>query len=147
MKKVLKWGGIVLGALVLLAAIGLAVLFGRGTARAEQAHEIAVAAPPVMSEAAAVERGRHLATAILNCTGCHGEELAGDLEFEIPGLFTVPTPNLTVGAGGVGGFYTDEDWVRAIRHGVGHDGRALFIMPSQSFAGLSEADMGALIAY
>ena len=97
MKKVLKWGGIVVGGLVLLAAIVLAVLFGRGTARAEQAHEIAVAAPPVLSDAAAVERGRHLATAILNCTGCHGEGLGGTVEFEAPGLLTIPTPNLTGG--------------------------------------------------
>ncbi|MFN8467022.1 MAG: c-type cytochrome [Caldilineaceae bacterium] len=146
-KKVLKWIAIGLGALVLLAAVVLSVLYGRGTARAEAAHDIAVDVPPVPGDAAAVARGRHLATAILNCSGCHGETLAGAVEFAIPGLLTIPTPNLTAGAGGVGGFYTDEDWVRAVRHGVGHDGRALFIMPSEAFGGLSQADMGALIAY
>ena len=41
----------------------------------------------------------------------------------------------------------DEDWVRAIRHGVGHDGRSLFLMPSVVFQNLSAADVGAIIAY
>lgn len=146
-KKVLKWGAIGLGALVLLAAVVLGVLYGLGTARAAAAHDIAVDVPPVPGDAAAVARGRHLATAILNCSGCHGEALGGGDEFAAPGILTIPTPNLTAGAGGIGNSYTDEDWVRAVRHGVGHDGRALFIMPSQAFAGLSQADMGALIAY
>ena len=67
--------------------------------------------------------------------------------FAVPGLLSIPTPNLTSGAGGVGATNTDEDWVRAIRHGVGHDGRALWVMPSLSFSRLSDEDLGALIAY
>jgi mono/diheme cytochrome c family protein len=62
-------------------------------------------------------------------------------------MLTIPTPNLTSGAGGVGRFFTDEDWVRAIRHGVGHDGRALFVMPSNTFNYIGNEDLGALIAY
>jgi mono/diheme cytochrome c family protein len=55
--------------------------------------------------------------------------------------------NLTSGAGGVGATNSDEDWVRAIRHGVGHDGRGLALMPSSTFYYLSDEDLGALIAY
>jgi mono/diheme cytochrome c family protein len=55
--------------------------------------------------------------------------------------------NLTRGTGGVGGRLSDADWVRAIRFGVGHDGRALAIMPSDESAHLSDADLGAAIAY
>lgn len=60
---------------------------------------------------------------------------------------SIPSPNLTSGAGGIGSFYTDEDWVRAIQHGVGHDGRALFLMISKPYHHLGNEDMGALIAY
>lgn len=66
------------------------------------------------------------------------------------GQYEVPVetiPNLTPGAGGVGAINTDEDWVRAIRHGVGHDGRGLVLMPSGVFYYLSDEDLGALIAY
>ena len=37
--------------------------------------------------------------------------------------------------------------MRAIRHGVSSDGKALVIMPSQSFNELSDDDLGAMIAY
>jgi mono/diheme cytochrome c family protein len=93
-----------------------------------------------------MERGEHLAT-ILLCRSCHSDDLSGKLEFEVPGMLSIPTPNLTSGTGGVGSFYTDEDWVRAIRHGVGHDGRALFIMMSKPYHNLGGEDVGALIAY
>jgi hypothetical protein len=56
-------------------------------------------------------------------------------------------PNLTSGVGGVGATNTDEDWIRAIRHGVGHDGRGLILMPSRIFYYLSDEDLGALLAY
>ena len=65
----------------------------------------------------------------------------------VPGLITMAFPNLTPGAGGVGATNTDEDWVRAIRHGVGHDGRGLSLMPSTTWYYLSDEDLGALIAY
>jgi mono/diheme cytochrome c family protein len=47
----------------------------------------------------------------------------------------------------VGATYTTEDWVRAIRHGVGADRRALFFMLSAAFRQFSAEDTGALIAY
>jgi mono/diheme cytochrome c family protein len=62
-------------------------------------------------------------------------------------LITLSFPNLTAGTGGVGANNTDEDWVRAIRHGVGHDGRGLLLMPSRDFYSLSDEDLGFLIAY
>ena len=37
--------------------------------------------------------------------------------------------------------------MRAIRHGVGHDGRGLAMMPVRTFYYLSDEDLGALIAY
>ncbi|MCL4562993.1 MAG: cytochrome c [Chloroflexi bacterium] len=73
--------------------------------------------------------------------------LGGQVYFTVPGMLTIPTPNLTAGAGGVGATFSDEDWVRAIRHGVRPDGSALFIMPSKAFHYLSDEDLGAVIAY
>ena len=43
--------------------------------------------------------------------------------------------------------FSDADWVRALRHGVGKDGKALLIMPAKNFNTLSPEDLGALIAY
>jgi len=146
LKKVLKWIGIALAGLVGLLVLAFVVLYVVGGAKANKKYEIPVETVSVPQDAEAVQRGRHLAT-ISICTGCHTENLGGQLEFAVPGMLSIPTPNLTSGAGGVGSFYTDEDWVRANRHGVGHDGRGLFIMASKAYHYLSDEDLGALIAY
>ena len=62
-------------------------------------------------------------------------------------MLTLSVPNLTSGAGGVGASNTDEDWVKAIRHGVGQDGRGLVLMPSSAWYYLSDDDLGDLVAY
>jgi mono/diheme cytochrome c family protein len=94
----------------------------------------------------AVVRGRHIA-AIHFCGSCHGEDLSGGFLLNDPKVAVVPAPNLTAGAGGVGAENRTEDWVLAIRHGIGHDGRGLMGMPSSVWYQLSDDDLGDLIAY
>lgn len=53
---------------------------------------------------------------------------------------------LTPGEGGIRD-YTEADWDRAVRHGVGRSGKPLIFMPSQEFWSLSDADLAALLAY
>jgi len=55
--------------------------------------------------------------------------------------------NLTSGLGGIGSVFTDTDYVRAIRHGIGRDNKSLLIMPSEQYNRISDEDLGALIAY
>jgi mono/diheme cytochrome c family protein len=145
-KNVLKWIGIILGGLIGLLLLAFVVLYFMGSSKANKKYEIPVEAVSIPADAEAIQRGEHLAT-IYICTSCHTENLSGELYFEVPGMLSIPTPNLTSGAGGVGSFYTDEDWVRAIRHGVGHDGRALIVMPSNVYHALNVEDLGAVIAY
>jgi len=145
-RKILKWVGIVLGGLIGLLVVAVVVLLIIGGARANKKYEIPVETITVPTGEEAIRRGEHVAV-IHFCQACHTDNLGGQVYFSIPGLLTIPSPNLTSGAGGVSSIYTDEDWVRAVRHGVGHDGRALWIMPSKAFSRLSDEDMGALIAY
>jgi mono/diheme cytochrome c family protein len=145
-KKVLKWVGIVLASLVGLLGLVFVILLVVGGAKANKKYEVPVVTVSVPTDAVAIQRGEHIAT-IFICKSCHTENLGGELYFDVPGLVSIPTPNLTSGAGGVGNFYTNEDWVRAIRHGAGQDGKALFIMPSNIFYYLSGEDLGALIGY
>ena len=67
----------------------------------------------------------------------------------LPGtlLTTLAASNLTSGLGGKGREYTDIDFVRAIRHGIGKDRKSLVIMPSQYFNKFSDEDVGAIVAY
>jgi mono/diheme cytochrome c family protein len=145
-KKVLKWIGIILADLVGLLALAALVLYILGTTRLNKTYQVSVEPITVPTDTQAVERGKHLAT-IFICTRCHMDNLGGQVYFDVPGMLSIPTPNLTTGAGGVGASFNDQDWARAIRHGVDRDGKALFIMPARSFHYLSQDDLGSIIAY
>jgi mono/diheme cytochrome c family protein len=55
--------------------------------------------------------------------------------------------NLTGGRGGIGAEFSDADWVRAIRYGLRRDGTSLIGMPSEVYTKMTDADLGAVIAY
>lgn len=78
----------------------------------------------------------------LGCFSCHGEGLRGNKMFDEPMLGTIWAPNLAR----VAAHATDEQLARAIRQGIGVDGRSLFVMPSEAFQHLSDQEVGALIA-
>jgi mono/diheme cytochrome c family protein len=147
-RKILKWTGIVLGSLIGLLVLAFLVLYIIGTVRWNQLHgkyEVPVETLTIPNDPAAIARGEHVVTIRL-CRVCHLEDLKGQLAGS-PVLFSFSVANLTAGAGGVGATNSDEDWIRAIRHGVGHDGRGLVLMPVRVFYTLSDDDLGAVIAY
>jgi mono/diheme cytochrome c family protein len=147
MRKVLKWLGIILASLVGLVVLAFLGAVGMTTYRLNRTYNISVEKIVIPGDAAAIERGRYLASAQSPCIGCHGPDLAGTFLLDDPAIGQIYSANLTAGKGGKGAAYSDEDWVRALRHGVRPDGKALMVMPSQNIRRLSDADLGALIAY
>ena len=148
MGRLFRWLGIVVAAvlaLVLLAAAVVAVVSWR---RISRVHTVNVVVPrTIPTDAAAIEHGKHMATATGSCTDCHGPDLGGKVLQEPSAFGTLAAPNLTRGAGGLGGTFAETDWVRAIRHGVHRDGTSLLVMPSEVFVFINETDLGDLIAY
>lgn len=118
-----------------------------GQSKLNNAPEVATHPVDVPSDSATIQRGEYLANAVGQCRLCHGDQLegAGYLDGEMG--FYLTAPNLTAGDGGIGATFDNADWERSIRHGVGGDGRALVIMPSNFYSNYSDEDMGALIAY
>ena len=106
------------------------------------AAQVAVDLPP--PDSTSLARGRHLAIT-QGCTDCHGPDLAGTPMMDAMPVAFIPSSNLT--AAGVGASYSDADWIRAIRHGVGPDGKSLWLMPSAAYTHLSPEDLSALIAF
>lgn len=129
--------------LVLLAG---GLIFSISEARLRKTYQVDVATLTIPSDAASIARGHDLTTAVVGCVGCHADNLGGKLFADAP-PFLLNAPNLTSGQGGVGNTYSDADWVRAVRHGVRLDDRALLFMPSKAYSGLSDADLAAIIAY
>ncbi len=145
--KILKWVGIVLGGLIGIIVIAAVVLYFVGSAKVNKRYDIQVAAVTVPTSEQAIERGRHFVEAIGLCMECHTNNLGGEIMGDDPMFGTLVARNLTSGQGGIAGTFTDLDYVRAIRHGIGQDGKALVIMPSEFFNAISDADLGAIIAY
>jgi mono/diheme cytochrome c family protein len=148
MKKWMKRTGIGLGSIVVALVLGVVAVYAASEVRFRRTYEeIAISPLRASTDAAALERGRHLATAISKCVDCHNADLGGKVLFDAGPLGTVVSSNLTAGRGGVLQSYSDGQLERAIRHGVSAEGRALAVMPSADFAAMSDADVQALIAY
>lgn len=101
------------------------------------------AAPPTAFDGAAVTNasaqlahGKRL-TAVLGCTGCHGNALEGERFYELyASNLTREVPK-----------YSDGQLERLLRHGERIDGKDLWGMPSETFQHLSDADLDSLTAY
>jgi mono/diheme cytochrome c family protein len=145
MRKLLKIISIIVGGLILLlvlAAIGVYIVSGN---RINKKYTINPPTVPVPTDAAAIAEGKRLVT-LRGCNTCHGENMGGKVLIDgVPGH--IIASNLTKGNGGIGNNYSDGDWVRAIRHGVDKTGRGIWIMPSDDFWKMSDADLGKIIAY
>jgi len=106
-------------------------------------------------------RGKYLVDGVVGCFGCHtdqdwskpgappvaGKEGSGHAwsDQEMPWLVA---PNITPDKETGAGNWSDDMLARAIREGIGHDGRALFpIMPYQSYRQMSDEDLASIIAY
>src|ERR1041384_339980 len=146
MRKVFRVIGIVLGSLIGLILVTAVVLYFIGDARLSKTYNIPASNIPLPSTAASIEFGKHRAEIL--CEGCHGADLSGiDNWFDAPALGNIDSANLTSGKGGVGGQFTTEDYVRAIRHGIDPAGKPIFMIAVPSTAHLSDEDLGAIIAY
>ena len=112
---------------------------------------------------ARLARGEYLTENLLDCFACHsdrdwtqhdaptiaGTKGGGSPAFplqDLPGQVHPPniSPDKETGAGN----WTDDQLARAIREGIGNDGRALFpFMPYENFRHLSDEDLASVIVY
>jgi mono/diheme cytochrome c family protein len=97
-----------------------------------------------------IERGRYLATAG-DCVACHsiagGGAYAGGLAFKLP-FGTIYSSNITPDKETGIGDWSDAEFVRAMKHGVGKNGEDLYpAFPYTSYALMTTDDMLAIKAY
>lgn len=111
----------------------------------------------VPSGAPGIERGRYLTEAVLQCFDCHSERdlhqpgwppkagRKGAGRVFAPGLVA---PNLTPDRATGAGTWTDDQFVRAIRQGIGHDGRTLSsAMGFAYYRNMTSSDVLSVVAY
>jgi mono/diheme cytochrome c family protein len=150
MRKVLTG----LGAVIVLVVVVFAVYVA---SRQHLKFDRPYPAVAASTDTAVVARGRYVVRRLANCAACHGDPkqmernlegeevpLSGGFAFKIPpGEFFVRniTPDPETGIGR----FSDGEIARALRHGVGHDGRAL--LPFMEMQGLSDEDLTAVVSY
>ena len=147
MKKVLKWIGIVLAALVAILVVAAAIGYTRGSSYLTRQYDYQLDPIDIPTEAESIANGEYLATSLGLCTECHGDNFAGQDLVDDPSFLVLYAANLTSGKGGIGATYSDEDYIRSLRHGIRPNGENLIIMPSKSYNKFSAEDLGDIIAF
>lgn len=111
-------------------------------------------------------RGKYLVEGLVQCTGCHSEydftqrpshpveekknggNVFSNAEMGLPEPNRIVAPNISPDPEFGAGKWKDVDFVRALRQGIGHDGRTLYpMMPYQYFRSLSDEDLASVIVY
>ncbi len=135
-----------------LLVLGVALVLGLAVAAVEAVSEMKLNATVAVAKGtiqvptniASIQRGQHLVGAVALCTTCHGPSLGGQVIADDRAARIV-APNLT--DGGIGATLSDADLVHAIRDGVDPHGRQLWVMPSDDYYHLTDADVAAIAAY
>jgi cytochrome c553 len=86
-----------------------------------------------------IARGARLVR-LAGCTGCHGPDLRGR---RLSRPIAIWANNLRV----LTRTYADEDLDRAIRRGLRPDASSLWVMPSQAYLYMRDADVAAILGY
>ena len=107
-----------------------------------------------------LERGRYLVNAVHGCLACHGErdwetpgapsmnDLGAGTDWAFHGLPWLVASNITPDPETGIGRVSDDALARAIREGIGFDGRALFpIMPWEDYRRIPDEDLAAIVVY
>lgn len=145
MKRWIRWSVRVVFTLVALLALAIAAGLMLAERRLHRTIEVPVQAVALPTDAALLARGQYLYQT-RGCAECHGAD-GGGKTFIDDGSMKVAGPHISAGPGSLTAQYKIEDWVRTVRHGVKPDRRPVFIMPSEDYNRLTDADLGALIAH
>ena len=149
-----------LAAMLCVIAMSVLALTGIDAAQSKSVHDV---------HARRMARGKYLVEGPAHCFGCHSEiDAAHGTDQPVPGRkgagtvqpadlmqvvgvppeFRVVCPNITPDRETGAGTWKDEDFVHALRQGIGHDGRTLFpMMPYAHFRRLSDEDIASIVTY
>ena len=143
MRRALKITAYVAGSLAALAVLAALGVYVISELEIRRTYDVPLRSISPRTDSASLAEGERLAR-IRGCFGgCHGTGLEGRVFFDEPGVATIWAPNLTQ----MVREYSDPELERVIRHGVRRNGRSVFAMPSEMFAGLADDDLASIIGF
>lgn len=160
MKTFVRFLIFALVAVVILLAVGISLTVGWRPILGPKAR--ALTSVKYESNPQRLSRGKYLFMGVAGCAGCHsphdlsqhgapviaGKEGTGEV-MPLDGLpGRIVAPNLTPDPETGTGKWSDDQIARAVREGIGHDGRALFpLMPYAHFRNMADEDLASLVVY
>jgi len=140
------------GGLLVFTAVACAAIVLYGWSQIELPQHRRVPEFHAATDSASIARGRHLVE--IACAGCHSPTFTPPLTGSSANFLvldstktigTLWAPNLT--PGGVLGHATDGQLARAVREGIGSDGRVLLVMPSSYYHAMPDSDLAAILGF
>jgi mono/diheme cytochrome c family protein len=145
-KKIGKWIGYAFVSILLICLAIYGYIYWNIEQRLHKVYPTATLPVTIPTDSASIARGAHLFV-VHGCKDCHGTDLKGRYMVNEALLGTVAAQNLTKGKGGLPADYSDQDWLRVLKHGVNREGKTLIIMPANETTKLADTDLAAIIAY
>jgi len=160
MKKQPKILACLLGFLML--GVYLLAATSHGQQSAANAAAAGAGARKYLPTPARLARGRYLTEVVTGCFYCHSQvdwtsrparilpgRKGGGAPFPVTNLpFKLMVPNISPDRETGTGAWSDDELARAIREGIGRDGRRLIpVMPYRFFRALSDEDLASIIVY
>ncbi|MDE1150220.1 MAG: cytochrome c [Azospirillaceae bacterium] len=160
MRKTYKWAALaVVGVVAVAAAVviipmvflpGQMAFAGKTVPLSAYKGPSPTGVPAELANASLLERGAYL-TAAADCQACHtvegGTPYAGGRAFKLP-FGTLYTPNITSDPDTGIGRWSDADFLKTLRDGVGPGGRHLYpALPYASYTLMTDDDLLAIKAY
>ena len=143
MKSLFRWVALGALAIVCLLFVGYAIVYAVSEYEMRRTYPVPTTSIVLPTDSAAIAEGGRLSR-IHGCLGgCHGRHGEGEVLLDDPLIAKIVGPNLTESVRQ----YTDSELVLIVRHGMRPDGKSMVVMPSRSFAVLSDEDLGKLLAY
>lgn len=140
--SMMRWVARILGGVFLLVLIAVAVVYVQSNRIIYRKHAFTPYPIAVPTDSASIAQGHRLAR--MRCFGCHGDSLQGKADFfDEPGIARITTPNVPRKLASI----SDAEFAAFLRTGIRKDGTSPFVMPPPGFYHISDADLGALIAY
>ncbi|MEZ4457689.1 MAG: c-type cytochrome [Gemmatimonadales bacterium] len=143
MLRVPRWLRWLLGSLTILVLLSVLVLYAGSELVRRRTFEAPLVSIALPTDSAGIATGERLARVRGCLGGCHGNTVEGKVFYDEPGVARLVAPSLTAAVDR----YSDPELARIIRRGVRPDGRGVFGMPATTFAGMSDEDLGAILAF
>ena len=142
-KRILKWFGISIGGIVGLAVLIVAIVYVMIGRDLSQTFDVPLTDVAVLGDLAGIAEGERLART-RGCFGCHGDNVNGQIFFEVPDGTTLVAPDLAM----LAQQYSAAELERVIRHGIRPDRTSVLLpMPSEMLYNLSDEDVGSIIGF